>query len=145
VEEQIVVGSCEIVTGRTAISKKVEEREEVIDLSLSAENCRAERIPINLTVDNHESGNVTSGGNLSGENVRPTNDDYGYTCGRTLAADPRLSRQGLGDHRTRGETRMKYRPQRSMGGIQRESPPCLGEDDRRIDYSREDGTVRVAT
>jgi stress response protein YsnF len=52
VEEQIVVGSCEIVTGRTIISKKVEEREEVIDLSLSSENYRAERISINLTVNN---------------------------------------------------------------------------------------------
>jgi stress response protein YsnF len=50
-EEQIEVGSREVVTGRAVVSKKVEEREELVDLPLLSENYRVERMPINLTVD----------------------------------------------------------------------------------------------
>ncbi|MBV8358206.1 MAG: DUF2382 domain-containing protein [Deltaproteobacteria bacterium] len=51
VEEQIEVGSREVVAGRAVINKHVEEREELVDLPLLSENYRVERIPINLTVD----------------------------------------------------------------------------------------------
>jgi uncharacterized protein (TIGR02271 family) len=51
VEEQIKVGSREIVAERAVINKHVEEGEELVDLPLLSENNRVERIPINLTVD----------------------------------------------------------------------------------------------
>jgi hypothetical protein len=51
VEEQIKVGSREIVEQRAVINKHVEEHEELIDLPFLSEGYRVERIPINLTVD----------------------------------------------------------------------------------------------
>lgn len=51
VEEQIQVGSHEVTTGRVILSKKVEERDELVDVPLLAENYRIERVPLNLTVD----------------------------------------------------------------------------------------------
>jgi uncharacterized protein (TIGR02271 family) len=52
VEEQVEVGSRQIVTGRIVISKKVEEHEEVVNAPCFSEQYRVERIPMNLAVDN---------------------------------------------------------------------------------------------
>jgi uncharacterized protein (TIGR02271 family) len=51
VEEQIKVGSREIVTQRAIINKDIEEREELVDLPVLSDDYRVERIPINRTID----------------------------------------------------------------------------------------------
>ncbi len=51
VEEQVEVGSHQIVTGRIVISKKIEEREQVVNAPCFSEQYRVERIPMNLAVD----------------------------------------------------------------------------------------------
>ena len=51
VEEQIQVGSREVVTERVVLSKKVGQREELIEVPLVFENYRIKRIPMNLPVD----------------------------------------------------------------------------------------------
>ena len=51
VEERAEVGSRKVVKERAVINKKVEEREELVDLPLLSENYRVERVPINRTVD----------------------------------------------------------------------------------------------
>ncbi|HJU09779.1 MAG TPA: YsnF/AvaK domain-containing protein [Candidatus Binataceae bacterium] len=51
VKEQVRVGSQEVVTGRVVLNKKVDEREELIDMPLISENYRVERIPKNLRLD----------------------------------------------------------------------------------------------
>lgn len=50
-EEQVHVGSHEVATGRVVLSKKVEERNELVSVPLASENYRIERVPLNLAVD----------------------------------------------------------------------------------------------
>ena len=51
VREQLRVGSRQVVTGRVILNKKVQEREELVDIPLVSENYRVERIRINVPVD----------------------------------------------------------------------------------------------
>jgi uncharacterized protein (TIGR02271 family) len=51
VKEQIRVGSREVVTNRVVLNKKIEEREELVDIPLLSENYRVQRIPMNLNLD----------------------------------------------------------------------------------------------
>jgi len=51
IEEQVQVGKRKVETGVTRITKKVQEREEVIDQPLLQEEVHVDRVPVNRFVD----------------------------------------------------------------------------------------------
>ena len=51
IEEEILVGKKVIETGRVHISKRIIERDELVDIPLLREEVQVERVPINLFVE----------------------------------------------------------------------------------------------
>lgn len=51
IEEQIAVGKQVVETGTVRISKRISEREELVDVPLFREEVRVERVPVNLFVE----------------------------------------------------------------------------------------------
>ena len=51
IQEQISVGKEIIETGKVRISKRISEREEIVDVPLFREEVRVERVPVNLFVE----------------------------------------------------------------------------------------------
>lgn len=51
IAEELAVGKEVVETGRVRISKKISEREELVDVPLLKEEVRVERVPINLFIE----------------------------------------------------------------------------------------------
>lgn len=51
IEEQVTIDKQVIETGKVRISKRISEREELIDVPLFREEVRVERVPVNLYVE----------------------------------------------------------------------------------------------
>lgn len=51
IEEDLTIGKREVETGRVQVSVSVNERDEMVDVPLTAERVEVERIPVNRIVD----------------------------------------------------------------------------------------------
>lgn len=51
VEEEVIIGKQQVETGRVHVSVVVDEREEQVDVPLTAERVEVERVPINRVVE----------------------------------------------------------------------------------------------